>query len=89
MERDTATPEAQQQMPGKPAEPLSAARLHASGAARQSEGKRQEHRAGLILLIAMAIGRRVLGRPGGFMKGWEVPYGVAIAAGFLLTGFLP
>lgn len=45
--------------------------------------------AGLILLIGMAIGRRMLGRPGSFMKGWQVPYGVAIAAGFLLTHFLP
>lgn len=45
--------------------------------------------AGLALLIGMAVGRRALGRPGSFMKGWEVPYGVAIAAGFLLTHFLP
>lgn len=45
--------------------------------------------AGLILLITMATGRRMLGRTGSFIKGWEVPYGVAIAAGFLLSGFLP
>jgi prepilin peptidase CpaA len=44
--------------------------------------------AGLVLLIGMAIGRRMLGRPGSFMKGWQVPYGVAIAAGFLLTHLL-
>ena len=42
--------------------------------------------AGLALLIAMAIGRRILGRPV-FLKGWAVPYGVAIAAGFLITLF--
>jgi prepilin peptidase CpaA len=45
--------------------------------------------AGLVLLIGMAIGRRMLGVPGSFMKGWQVPYGVAIASGFLLTHFLP
>ncbi|MXP41611.1 peptidase A24 [Altererythrobacter soli] len=44
--------------------------------------------AGLVLLITMAVGRRMLGRPGSFLKGWEVPYGVAIAAGFLLTHWL-
>jgi prepilin peptidase CpaA len=43
--------------------------------------------AGLVLLIAMATGRRMLGRPGGLLKGWAVPYGVAIAAGFLITAF--
>lgn len=39
--------------------------------------------AGLLLLLAMAIGRRTLGRSdkGGSLKGWDVPYGVAIAAG--------
>lgn len=43
--------------------------------------------AGLVLLIAMATGRRVLGRPGGILKGWAVPYGVAVAAGFWITLF--
>lgn len=38
--------------------------------------------AGLTLLIAMMIGRRVKGTVGGrLLRGWEVPYGVAIAAG--------
>lgn len=41
--------------------------------------------AGLVLLIAMATGRRMLGRPGGLLKGWAVPYGVAIAAGFVIA----
>ena len=40
--------------------------------------------AGLALLIAMAAGRRMLGRPV-FLKGWAVPYGVAIAAGFWIA----
>ena len=42
--------------------------------------------AGLALLLAMLAGRR-LGKKtgGGLLKGWEVPYGVAIAAGFWLT----
>lgn len=42
--------------------------------------------AGLALLIAMAIGRRLLGRSV-FQRGWAVPYGVAIAAGLWIALF--
>jgi len=43
--------------------------------------------AGLLLLIAMVIGRRVRQRSvkGGLLKGWAVPYGAAIAAGLWIT----
>lgn len=43
--------------------------------------------AGLVLLVAMVIGRRGLKRSGagGALKGWSVPYGVAVAAGLWLT----
>jgi prepilin peptidase CpaA len=43
--------------------------------------------AGLVLLLGMVIGRRFLPstRGGPVLRGWEVPYGVAIAAGFALT----
>lgn len=46
--------------------------------------------AGLVLLIAMAIGRRFLASSRGtpIFRGWQVPYGVAIFAGFGLTLFL-
>lgn len=43
--------------------------------------------AGLALLLAMLAGRvagKKTGR-GGLLKGWEVPYGAAIAAGFAIT----
>jgi prepilin peptidase CpaA len=43
--------------------------------------------AGMVLLFAMVIGRRFLkstrGTPS--LRGWEVPYGIAIFAGFALT----
>jgi prepilin peptidase CpaA len=44
--------------------------------------------AGLCLLLVMTVRRRIAGvTPEGtrFLRGWEVPYGVAIAAGFALT----
>ena len=39
---------------------------------------------GLVLLLAMMVGRRLakVSAKGSLLKGWEVPYGVAIAAGF-------
>jgi len=46
--------------------------------------------AGLVLLVFMMILRRTRKRTlsEGLLKGWEVPYGVAIAAGFFLTSFM-
>lgn len=43
--------------------------------------------AGLALLAVMMVGRRlgILAGKGSLLKGWEVPYGVAIAAGFWLA----
>ena len=43
--------------------------------------------AGMVLLFAMAIGRRFLKSARGtpILRGWEVPYGIAIFAGFALT----
>jgi prepilin peptidase CpaA len=43
--------------------------------------------AGLLLLVAMVVGRRGLRRSGagGALKGWTVPYGVAVAGGLWLT----
>jgi prepilin peptidase CpaA len=43
--------------------------------------------AGMVLLLVMVIGRRVLPSTRGtpILRGWEVPYGVAIFAGFVLT----
>ena len=40
--------------------------------------------AGLLLLMAMVV-RRVFAGGSASLKGWDVPYGVAIAAGFLAT----
>ena len=46
--------------------------------------------AGMALLLVMAIGRRFLKSSQGtpILRGWEVPYGVAIFAGFALTLFV-
>lgn len=46
--------------------------------------------AGLLLLAGMMIWRRTRKSPAskGLLKGWEVPYGVAIASGFIFTLFL-
>ena len=43
--------------------------------------------AGMVLLLAMVIGRRILPSTRGtpVLRGWEVPYGIAIFAGFALT----
>jgi prepilin peptidase CpaA len=44
--------------------------------------------AGFGLLVVMMVRRRITGvsqRETRFLSGWEVPYGVAIAGGFLLT----
>jgi len=43
--------------------------------------------AGVVLLLAMVVGRRFLPSTRGtpILRGWEVPYGVAIFAGFALT----
>jgi prepilin peptidase CpaA len=43
--------------------------------------------AGMVLLLVMIIGRRLLKSTRGtpILRGWEVPYGVAIFAGFALT----
>lgn len=43
--------------------------------------------AGLVLLLVMVLGRRLakVASKGSLLKGWEVPYGVAIAAGVGLT----
>jgi len=46
--------------------------------------------AGLLLLVGMMIWRRVRerGASRGLLKGWALPYGVAISSGFTLTLFL-
>jgi len=47
--------------------------------------------AGLLLILVMAFGRRIMRTaPAGqhLLRGWEVPYGVAIAAGLFLTVLL-
>lgn len=46
--------------------------------------------AGLVLLVVMAVGRRFLPASRGtpIFRGWEVPYGVAIFAGFSLTSIV-
>jgi prepilin peptidase CpaA len=42
--------------------------------------------AGLGLLVVMMSWRRVVGRAdGGLLRGWNLPYGVAIAAGLCIT----
>ena len=43
--------------------------------------------AGMALLLVMVIGRRFLKSTRGtpILRGWEVPYGIAIFAGFALT----
>lgn len=40
---------------------------------------------GLLLLVAMAVGRRIAGKTVFKHGEWSVPYGVAIFAGFVLT----
>jgi prepilin peptidase CpaA len=46
--------------------------------------------AGMALLLVMAVGRRFLKSSQGtpLLRGWEVPYGIAIFAGFALTLFI-
>ena len=47
--------------------------------------------AGVVLLLVMIVGRRLMPSTRGtpILRGWEVPYGVAIFAGFVLTLAVP
>ena len=44
--------------------------------------------AGLLLLLVMVVGRRVVRSAEGANWSWSVPYGVAISAGFIATLFV-